>query len=119
MAAPTVLGPSWAPRPWATRACGLSAWPGTSVTRWQRQPAPRFSRGLISWVGFRQVGVPFVRRERAGGVTKYRYGRLLKLAFDTITAFSSLPALCITLLAGASAAGSAALTAALVLLWAV
>jgi dolichol-phosphate mannosyltransferase len=67
---------------------------------------PRFFRGLISWVGFRQIGVPFVRRERAAGQTKYRYGRLLKLAFDTITAFSTLPALCITLLAGGCAAVS-------------
>jgi dolichol-phosphate mannosyltransferase len=67
---------------------------------------PRFFRGLISWVGFRQVGIPFVRRCRAGGQTKYRYGRLLKLAFDTITAFSSLPAQVITILAGALAGGS-------------
>jgi dolichol-phosphate mannosyltransferase len=70
---------------------------------------PRFFRGLIGWVGFRQVGVPFVRRRRAGGVTKYRYGRLLKLAFDTITAFSTLPALCITVTAALFAALSALL----------
>jgi glycosyltransferase involved in cell wall biosynthesis len=64
------------------------------------QEEPRFFRGLIGWIGFRQVGIPFVRRRRAGGQTKYRYGRLLSLAFDTITAFSTLPARCITLLAG-------------------
>jgi polyisoprenyl-phosphate glycosyltransferase len=63
------------------------------------QEDPRFFRGLISWVGFRQVGIPFVRPPRAAGQTKYRYGRLLKLALDTITAFSSLPALLITLTA--------------------
>ncbi|MFO0841248.1 MAG: glycosyltransferase family 2 protein [Gemmataceae bacterium] len=60
---------------------------------------PRFFRGLVSWIGFKQVGVPFVRPPRAAGVTKYRYGRLLKLAFDTITAFSTLPALVITITA--------------------
>lgn len=60
---------------------------------------PRFFRGLISWIGFKQIGVPFVRRPRAAGYTKYRYSRLLKLAFDTITAFSTLPALIITLTA--------------------
>jgi dolichol-phosphate mannosyltransferase len=65
---------------------------------------PRFFRGLVSWVGFRQMGVPFVRRERAAGRTKYRYGRLLKLAFDTITAFSTVPSLIVTLLAGGLAA---------------
>jgi dolichol-phosphate mannosyltransferase len=61
------------------------------------QEDPRFFRGLVSWVGFRQIGVPFIRRPRAAGYTKYRYGRLLKLAFDTITAFSTLPALLITI----------------------
>jgi dolichol-phosphate mannosyltransferase len=60
---------------------------------------PRFFRGLVSWIGFRQVGVGFVRRPRAGGVTKYRYGKLIKLAMDNITAFSTLPSLAITLLA--------------------
>ena len=64
---------------------------------------PRFFRGLVSWIGFKQVGIPFVRRGRAAGLTKYRYTRLLKLAFDTITAFSTLPALAITLVAVSSA----------------
>jgi dolichol-phosphate mannosyltransferase len=85
----------------------------------QLREDPRFFRGLVTWIGFRQVGVPFVRRERAAGTTKYRYGRLLKLAFDTITAFSTLPALCITIAAGTSAALSAALIAGVSLLWAV
>ncbi len=80
---------------------------------------PRFFRGLIGWVGFRQVGVPFVRCHRAGGHTKYRYGRLIKLAFDTITAFSTLPALCITLLAGSLAGLSMLFLGVVVLLWAV
>jgi polyisoprenyl-phosphate glycosyltransferase len=65
----------------------------------QFQEEPRFFRGLIGWIGFRQIGVPFVRRQRSAGVTKYRYHRLLKLAFDTITAFSTVPALVITLMA--------------------
>jgi dolichol-phosphate mannosyltransferase len=84
----------------------------------QLREDPRFFRGLISWVGFRQVGVPFVRRPRAGGQTKYRYGRLLTLAFDTVTAFSTLPAFCITLLAGSLAGLSAALAGGVLLLWA-
>jgi polyisoprenyl-phosphate glycosyltransferase len=79
---------------------------------------PRFFRGLIAWVGFRQVGVPFVRRPRAAGRTKYRYGRLLKLACDTVTAFSSLPALFISLTAGACAVGSALVAAVVLALWA-
>jgi dolichol-phosphate mannosyltransferase len=68
---------------------------------------PRFFRGLIGWIGFRQIGIPFVRRPRAAGRTKYRYDRLLRLAFDTITAFSTLPALLITVAALAFAGLSA------------
>jgi dolichol-phosphate mannosyltransferase len=79
---------------------------------------PRFFRGLVSWVGFRQVGVPFVRRGRAAGQTKYRYGRLLKLALDTVTAFSTLPALAITLLAGSLAGLSLLFIAVVGVLWA-
>jgi len=60
---------------------------------------PRFFRGLISWIGFRQVGVTFVRRPRAGGVSKYRYSKLFRLAFDTITSFSTLPSLVISFVA--------------------
>jgi dolichol-phosphate mannosyltransferase len=80
---------------------------------------PRFFRGLITWIGFRQVGVPFVRRERAAGRTKYRYGRLLRLAMDTITAFSTVPSLAITLLAGGLALASTVFVAVMVGLWAV
>ena len=80
---------------------------------------PRFFRGLISWVGFRQVGIPFIRQPRAAGRTKYRYSRLLKLALDTITAFSSLPALLITLTALLCLLLSAAGAGTLLSLWAV
>ncbi len=84
----------------------------------QFEEDPRFFRGLIGWVGFRQVGVPFVRRQRAAGQTKYRYGRLVKLAFDTITAFSTLPALCITLLAAGMTVLSMAFIGLVTVLWA-
>jgi polyisoprenyl-phosphate glycosyltransferase len=53
---------------------------------------PRFFRGLIPWIGFRQVGVPFVRRPRAGGRSKYRPARLFRLAYDTLTSFSTYTA---------------------------
>jgi glycosyltransferase involved in cell wall biosynthesis len=83
----------------------------------QFQEEPRFFRGLVSWVGFKQIGVPFVRQPRAGGVTKYRYGRLLRLAFDTITAFSTKPAHYITLTAGALAGLSVVFSATVIGLW--
>jgi dolichol-phosphate mannosyltransferase len=81
------------------------------------QEDPRFFRGLVAWIGFRQIGVPFVRKRRAAGVTKYRYNRLVKLAFDTITAFSTLPALTITLLAWFLAFASGVFTVVVLGLW--
>jgi polyisoprenyl-phosphate glycosyltransferase len=83
---------------------------------------PRFFRGLISWIGFRQTGLSFRRRPRAAGKSKYRYTRLVRLAFDTITAFSSFPAQLILALSmlgiGLSgAAGFVSLTGALVGAW--
>jgi polyisoprenyl-phosphate glycosyltransferase len=74
-------------------------------------------RGLIAWIGFKQVGVPFIRQRRKAGYTKYRYHRLLKLAFDTITAFSTFPALFITILAGTLAAASAIGIGVVLTLW--
>lgn len=51
----------------------------------------RFLRGLRSWVGFRQVGIPVERHERPTGHSKYSLRRLLGLAFDGIFAFTIVP----------------------------
>jgi len=51
----------------------------------------RYLRGLRTWVGFRQIGVPIERSARAAGRTKYSALKLLKLAFDGIFAFSIVP----------------------------
>jgi glycosyltransferase involved in cell wall biosynthesis len=51
----------------------------------------RYLRGLRSWVGFRQVGVPVERAARQAGRTKYSPLKLLKLASDGIFAFSIVP----------------------------
>ncbi|HHW00873.1 MAG TPA: glycosyltransferase [Clostridiaceae bacterium] len=51
----------------------------------------RYVRGLISWLGFRQTSVKFVRKERFAGETKYSFKKMLKFAFDGITAFSHKP----------------------------
>src|SRR6185503_8758296 len=40
----------------------------------------RFMRGLSVWVGFKQVGVPYVRHERFAGETKYPLQKMLRLA---------------------------------------
>jgi polyisoprenyl-phosphate glycosyltransferase len=51
----------------------------------------RYLRGLRSWVGFRQIGIEVERDARFAGETKYSLLRLLRLAFDGIFSFSTLP----------------------------
>ncbi|MFH0802244.1 MAG: glycosyltransferase family 2 protein [bacterium] len=51
----------------------------------------RFVRGLVSWVGFRQTSVEFVREKRLAGTTKYPLGKMIKFAVDGITSFSTKP----------------------------
>ncbi len=51
----------------------------------------RYIRGLISWLGFKQIGVEFVREDRFAGVTKYPLKKMLKFAGDAITSFSFKP----------------------------
>jgi dolichol-phosphate mannosyltransferase len=51
----------------------------------------RFPRGMSAWVGFRQVGVNYKRAARYGGVTKYPFRKMLRLAINAITSFSYFP----------------------------
>ena len=51
----------------------------------------RFPRGMSTWVGFRQIGVPYKRAARHAGVTKYPFNKMLKLALNAITGFSYFP----------------------------
>jgi dolichol-phosphate mannosyltransferase len=51
----------------------------------------RFLRGLRSWVGFSQVGVPYERQARQAGRPSYTTPQLFRLALNGITAFSDLP----------------------------
>ena len=51
----------------------------------------RFVRGLVSWVGYNQIGIPYSREKRYAGETKYPYTKMLKFAIDGLTSFSSVP----------------------------
>lgn len=51
----------------------------------------RFVRGLRSWVGFRQVGLPVRRQARFSGEAKYTFRKSLRLAADAIFNFSYVP----------------------------
>jgi glycosyltransferase involved in cell wall biosynthesis len=69
----------------------------------------RFMKGLFAWVGFRQVGVPYVRPARLAGETAWGYRKLFRFAVDGVTAFTTLP-LRIWTLVGIGAAVAAVLT---------
>ncbi|HWU24839.1 MAG TPA: glycosyltransferase family 2 protein [Rhizomicrobium sp.] len=60
----------------------------------------RFMKGLFAWVGFKQIGVPFLREARVAGSTSWNYLRLWNFAVDGLTSFSIVP-LRIASLAGA------------------
>ena len=60
----------------------------------------RFLRGMVSWIGFRSVILPFEVPERLAGKTKYSLKKMVRLASDAVFSFSMLP-LYIGLSAGA------------------
>lgn len=51
----------------------------------------RYMKGIFAWVGFHQKEIPYERPARVGGETKQGYFRLIRLALDGITAFSTTP----------------------------
>ena len=51
----------------------------------------RFLRGMVSWIGFRQVAVPYYRAPRPAGDSKYPLFKMLSFAMDGIMSFSVLP----------------------------
>jgi polyisoprenyl-phosphate glycosyltransferase len=51
----------------------------------------RFVRGMVSWLGFSQVAVPYHRASRAAGTTKFSLFKMVRFALDGIFSFSILP----------------------------
>lgn len=51
----------------------------------------RFVRGMVAWVGHRQLALPYDRRKRMAGVSKYPLRKMLRFATDGILSFSSKP----------------------------
>ncbi len=68
------------------------------VLRSMREPH-RFIRGMVSWVGGRQVAVPYDRKPRFAGETKYPLRKMVAFAVDAITSFSVVPLRLVTWLA--------------------
>jgi dolichol-phosphate mannosyltransferase len=50
-----------------------------------------FWRGLRSWTGFRQIGMPYTRQKRVQGESHYTLRKLVGLATDGIMALSTAP----------------------------
>lgn len=51
----------------------------------------RFFRGLVAWVGFRTVDIPFAVKPRAGGQTKWSTRGLIRYSLRNLLSFSALP----------------------------
>lgn len=52
----------------------------------------RFLRGMVPWVGFKQIGVPYVRHARYAGESKFEsFRQMAPFAINAITSFSYLP----------------------------
>jgi dolichol-phosphate mannosyltransferase len=51
----------------------------------------RFVRGMVSWIGLRQVPVSYVRAPRFAGASNYPFRKMLRFAVDAITGFSTRP----------------------------
>jgi len=51
----------------------------------------RFTRGLVSWMGFKQVSIDYIAPPRFAGKSKYTLRRMFSFGLDGITSFSSKP----------------------------
>lgn len=51
----------------------------------------RFTRGLVSWMGFKQTVIDYICPPRFAGKSKYTLRKMLHFAADGVTAFSAKP----------------------------
>ena len=63
----------------------------------------RFSKGIFAWVGYKTHFIPYIACERAAGVSKWNFGKLLNYAIDGIIGYSTKPLRFATFLGGFSA----------------
>ena len=55
------------------------------------QEQARFIRGMVAWIGFKQVPFLYDRAERYAGETGYPLGKMIRFALDAVTGFSTAP----------------------------
>ncbi len=51
----------------------------------------RYTKGMFSWIGYRKKEILYNRDPRLAGETKWNYGKLINLAIDGITSFTTAP----------------------------
>ena len=56
----------------------------------------RFVRGMISWIGYRQIALRYERDERAAGITKYPLKKMILFALNGVLSFSTAPLKAVT-----------------------
>lgn len=59
----------------------------------------RFLRGMVAWLGGKQIALVYDREARAAGQTKYTLRKMVRLALDGLVGFSTVPLRLATLLA--------------------
>jgi dolichol-phosphate mannosyltransferase len=64
----------------------------------------RFLRGMVAWLGLKEIVVPFDRARRVAGETKYPLSKMMRFAWTAISSSSAAP-LRLTALAGLMLAG--------------
>jgi dolichol-phosphate mannosyltransferase len=79
----------------------------------------RFIRGMVAWIGFRQVPFAYDRAERLAGETKYPLSKMIRFALDALTGFSSAPLKLASHVGLALSVGSVLLIAYIAYAWAV
>jgi glycosyltransferase involved in cell wall biosynthesis len=57
----------------------------------QFRESQRYTKGMFSWIGYRKKEVLYDRDPRAAGETKWNYWKLINLAIDGITSFTTAP----------------------------
>ncbi len=57
----------------------------------QMRETHRFLRGMVAWIGYAQIAVPYERRARVAGESKYPLRKMLSFAWTAATSFSILP----------------------------
>lgn len=62
----------------------------------------RFSKGIFSWVGFRQKYVEYQNTERVAGSSSWSFWRLVKYSIEGIVAFSQVPLMVVSVLGSIS-----------------